>query len=57
MKKSDSVSGFLVFLTELFKMYVLDFVLNTKVKSLFNIICDLNEKTNLLIWHVVFPVK
>ena len=25
-----------------------------KVKSLLNIICDLKEKTNLLIWSLVF---
>ena len=30
-------------------MPVLDFILSMKVKSLLNIICDLNEKMNLLI--------
>ena len=38
-------------------MYALDFILSMKVKSLLNIICDLNEKTNLLIWSLVFQVN
>ena len=49
MKKSDSVSEFYVFLTKLFEMHVLDFILSMKVKSLLDIINDLNKKTNLLI--------
>ena len=38
-------------------MRVLVFFLYIKVKALLNIICDLNEKTNLLIRIVVSPVN
>ena len=38
-------------------MCVLDFILSMKVKSLLTIIFDLNEKTNLIIWSVVFQVN
>ena len=35
-------------------MHVLDFILSMKVKSLLNIMKDLNVKMNLLIWILVF---
>ena len=38
-------------------MNVLDFILSMKVKSLLNIICDLNEKTNVLIWFFSYKVN
>ena len=33
-------------------MHVLNLILSMEVKSLPNIICDLNEKKNLLIWSL-----
>ena len=38
-------------------MHVLDFILSMKVKFWGNIIRGLNEKTNLLIWSLIFPVN